>query len=101
MLFSNWGVELDQVGRPLEAERVYRRVLQINRDNHTDDAVFPSVLINYARILRQLNRLQEAADYAERAYTKAKRAGHELAVADSDAARCRRPIARRPQRVLP
>jgi tetratricopeptide (TPR) repeat protein len=61
VLFSNWGIELDQVGRPLEAEKVYRRVLQINRDNQTEEAVFPSVLINYARILRQLNRLAEAS----------------------------------------
>ncbi len=80
VLFSNWGLELDQVGRPLEAEKIYRRVIEINRDNRTEGAVFPTVLVNYARLLRELNRLDEASDYAERAYTKAKRVGHELTV---------------------
>jgi eukaryotic-like serine/threonine-protein kinase len=80
VLFSNWGLELDQVGRPLEAENIYRRVIEINRDNQTEDAVFPTVLINYARILRELNRLDEASDYAERGYAKAQRVGHELSV---------------------
>jgi eukaryotic-like serine/threonine-protein kinase len=80
VLFTGWAVELDQVGRPLEAEKIYRRVIKINRDNRTEDAVFPTVLNDYAKVLREMNRLDEAADYAERAYTRAQRAGHELTV---------------------
>jgi serine/threonine protein kinase len=80
VLFTGWALELDQVGRPLEAEKIYRRVIEINRDNGTEDAVFPTVLIDYAKVLRQLNRLDEASDYAERAYTRARRVGHELTV---------------------
>jgi serine/threonine protein kinase len=80
VLFTGWALELDQVGRPLEADKIYRRVIEINRDNGTEDAVFPTVLIDYAKVLRQLNRLDEAADYAERAYMRARRVGHELTV---------------------
>ena len=80
VLFTGWALELDQVGRPLEAEKIYRRVIEINRDNGTEDAVFPTVLNDYAKVLRQLNRLDEASDYAERAYTRARRVGHELTV---------------------
>jgi eukaryotic-like serine/threonine-protein kinase len=80
VLFTGWALELDQVGRPLEAEKIYRRVIEINRDNGTQDAVFPTVLNDYAKVLRQLNRLDEASDYAERAYTRARKVGHELTV---------------------
>lgn len=80
VLFTGWALELDQVGRPLEAEKLYRRVIGINRDNQTEDAVFPTVLNNYAKVLRQMNRFDEAADYAERAYARAQSTGHELTV---------------------
>jgi serine/threonine-protein kinase len=71
ILYNGWALELDQVGRPLEAEKVYRRAIDISRDNSTEDAVSPTVLINYARVLIELNRLSQAADYTDRAYRKA------------------------------
>ena len=83
VLFTGWALELDQVGRPLEAEKILHRVININRDNRTEDAVFPTVLCNYARGLRELDRLDEASDYAERAYNGAQRAGHELTVSQT------------------
>ena len=83
VLFTGWALELDQVGRPLEAEKIFHRVININRDNRTEDAVFPTVLCNYARVLRELDRLDEASDYAERAYNGAQRAGHELTVSQT------------------
>jgi tetratricopeptide (TPR) repeat protein len=52
------------------------------------------VLNNYARSLRDLARLEEAADYAERAYARAVKAGHELAVNQSLLERARIYIAR-------
>jgi eukaryotic-like serine/threonine-protein kinase len=82
-LYNNLGVELDQIGRPLDAEKVYRRVIDISRDGQTEEAVSPMVLNNYARILRQLDRLDQAADYAERAYTKAGKVGDQLVVNQS------------------
>jgi tetratricopeptide (TPR) repeat protein len=83
VLYNNWAVELDQVGHPLEAEKLYRRVIDVSRDNSTESAVSPMVLNNYARILRVLDHLPEAADYAERAYDKALKTGDELVISQS------------------
>lgn len=83
VLYNDWALELDQEGRPLEAEKLFRRVIDISRDNATEEAVSPMVLNNYARVLRQLNRLPEAADYAERSYAKAQQRGDELAISQS------------------
>ena len=79
-LFNNWALELDQIGHPLEAQKMYRRAIDISSAGHSEDAVSPMVLCNYARCLRDLGRLDEAADYAERAYEKAQQVGLEIAV---------------------
>lgn len=83
VLYNDWALELEQVGRPLEAEKLYRRVIDISRDNATEDAVSPMVLNNYARVQHQLDHLPEAADYAERAYEKAEKTGDELVLSQS------------------
>ena len=41
------------------------------------------LLNNYAATLRELGRLDQAADYAERAYTKAQQAGHQTVISQS------------------
>ncbi len=83
VLYNDWALELEQAGRPLEAEKLYQRVIAISRDNTTEDAVSPMVLNNYARVQRQLNHLAAAADYAERAYAKAQKTGDELVISQS------------------
>ena len=59
---------------------MYRRAIDISSAGHSEDAVSPMVLCNYGRCLRELGRLDEAADYAERAYAKAQQVGLEIAV---------------------
>ena len=49
----------------------------------------PVVLCNYSKNLRELGRLEEAADYAERAYRKARRVGPQVAVNHSLLARAK------------
>jgi serine/threonine-protein kinase len=83
VLYNDWAVELDQVGRPLEAEKLFRRVIDISRDSDSEDAVSPMVLNNYARVQRELDHLPKAADYAERAYDKAVKTGDELVMSQS------------------
>jgi eukaryotic-like serine/threonine-protein kinase len=83
VLYNDWALELDQVGRPLEAEKVFRRVIDISRDNSTEEAVAPVVLNNYARVQQELDHLPVAADYAERAYNKAVKTGDELVINQS------------------
>jgi len=73
-LLNNWALALDQLGRSIEAEKVYRRAIDVSRADETEQAVSPKLLINYAGVLRVLNRLDEAADYAERGYTIAQKA---------------------------
>ena len=82
-LFNNWALELDQLGRPLDAERMYRRAIDISRSSQSEETVSPMVLNNYAKSLRELGRVKEAEDYAERAYTKAQRVGHPLVINQS------------------
>jgi len=74
-LFNNWALTLYQSGRMLEAERIYRRAIDISRADNSVERVQPRELNNYAAVLRELSRLPEAADFAERAYAKAEEAG--------------------------
>jgi serine/threonine protein kinase/tetratricopeptide (TPR) repeat protein len=83
VLFNNWALALHQLGRPREAEAVYRRAIDISRGGDTLDTVSPMVLNNYAKVLRELDRLAEAASYAERAHAKATQVGHQLVVYQS------------------
>src|SRR5713101_6534140 len=79
-LFTNWGLASWGWGQPLDAERLLRRALTISQDNRAEATVPPLVLVNYARSLMDLGRLDEAADYAERAHSKAAAAGNQLDV---------------------
>jgi len=87
VLLNNWALSLERLGQPLEAERLYRREINIYRAGQTEETVPPMALINYAKTLRLLGRLKEAADYAGRAYTKAPQAGDQFAIYQSLSAR--------------
>jgi tetratricopeptide (TPR) repeat protein len=78
VLLCNWGLELDLLGRPLDAESKYRQAIDIERADKTED-VSPMLLANYSRTLEELGHLQEAADYASRAYSKAESMGYSRA----------------------
>ena len=82
-LFNNWALVLLLSGRVLEAERVFRRAIDIERADASVQAVSPVLLNNYAHTLWGLARLPEAADYAERGYATAQKAGDEVAINQS------------------
>jgi eukaryotic-like serine/threonine-protein kinase len=88
-LFNNWALELDQVGRPLEAEKIQRRVLDLTRDGNAADVSTAMILNNYAKMLRKLNRLDEAADYAQRSYEKAQQEHNQLVSSQALREQCR------------
>jgi serine/threonine-protein kinase len=88
-LFNDWALTLTYAGRQLEAEKTYRRAIEISRANQAEDAVSPVLLYNYAGVLRELGRFSEAADYAERASAKAQRAGDQILLAQADLQRVR------------
>jgi tetratricopeptide (TPR) repeat protein len=76
-LFNNWALALHLSGRPIEAEKLFRRAIDISRADQAEQGVSSMLLINYARTLRVLGR-PEAADYAERGYANAVQAGNQL-----------------------
>jgi eukaryotic-like serine/threonine-protein kinase len=77
-LFNNWALELDQIGRTLEAEQIQRRVLDLTQDGNSVDVSTAMLLNNYAKMLRKLNRLDEASRYAQRSYDKAQQEHYQL-----------------------
>lgn len=79
-LYNNWALALSQLGVPLEAEKIFRRAIQISSDGDDDRAVSAMLLVNYARVLRELGKTTEAEGYAERAYKKALSANQEVVV---------------------
>jgi serine/threonine-protein kinase len=79
-VFNNWGVSLIRAGRPLEAERVLRKSIDISMASGTEDAVQAMPLVNYARVLLDLGKLEQARDYAERGLAKAQEAGDEVPI---------------------
>jgi tetratricopeptide (TPR) repeat protein len=65
-LLNNWGLTLGALGRPLEAERMFRRAVQISTAT-SDARVEPILWNNLARTLYDLGRLREGIQLAERA----------------------------------
>jgi eukaryotic-like serine/threonine-protein kinase len=82
-LYNNWALALYQIGRPLDAEPLFRRAIDISRADNTEQAVSPMLLLNYGRTLRELGRFDKAADYAERALTSADKLGQQVVVNQS------------------
>ena len=79
-VLNNWGAVLIRAGRPLEAERVLRRSIDISMASGTEEAVQAMPLVNYARVLFDLGKLDQARDYAERGVAKAKAAGDQVPI---------------------
>src|SRR5262249_20717900 len=82
-LLNDWALTLHDLGRVLEAKRIYERAIVIDRSGQADDAVLSVILNNYARVLHELGRLEEAASYAERAYAKAQKADDQRVINQS------------------
>ncbi len=82
-LLNDCALALDQLGRPVESERLYLRAIHISRAGETDETVSPLLLNNYAKTLLHLGRLEDAAQHAERAYIKAIHVDNQLATSQS------------------
>jgi tetratricopeptide (TPR) repeat protein len=77
---NNWGMAVAQMGRPLEAEKLLRKSMEIQRADASDAALSPMLMTNYAQQLLDLGRVAEAQNYAQRALESARRAGDEVVV---------------------
>lgn len=81
-LYNDWGLALMLASQPSEAERVYRRGIDLYQGKE-DQAGLPHMLTNYADSLMSLGRLQEARTYAEEASAKALRQNDQIAYQQS------------------
>jgi serine/threonine-protein kinase len=79
-LLNNWALALHLSGRPIEAEKLFRRAMDISSADQSGKGISPMLLTNYARTLRELARPAEAADYAERGFARAKESGDEVVI---------------------
>src|SRR5581483_8059451 len=82
VLLDMWALSLEGAGRPLEAEPLYRRAIAINRSDNSGRNLGSWLLRDYATTLRDLGKLDEAEQYAERAYSRAQEEG-EVFMADT------------------
>src|SRR5262249_31076686 len=74
MVYTNWGSGLFFQGRPFEAEPLFRRAFEIltNVDAGARDFMSGWQFNYYARTLAELNRLPEAARFADHALARSK-----------------------------
>ncbi len=75
-LLNNWGLTVLDLGQPRDAERLFRRAVDIASADGSDASVSPMLLTNLARPLLDLGRYREAADLADRAAALASAAGY-------------------------
>jgi len=88
-LFNDWALILSYNGRQLEAERLYRRAIQISQSDQTENAVPAVLLYNYASVLRELGRSVEAAWYNDLAQGKARKASDQILLDQTDLLKAR------------
>lgn len=67
-------------GRILEAEKVLRRAINISQENQAEEGVSPQLLNNYAATLIDLDRFNDASNYADRAFADAQKAEDEILI---------------------
>jgi tetratricopeptide (TPR) repeat protein len=77
-LLNNWG--LTYLGRPQQAERLFRQAVEIGSADGAGASASPMLLTNLARELYELGRLPEAIELADRAAAEAARLGDEVVV---------------------
>src|SRR5262249_4045279 len=94
IVYNNWALALYFVGQMQQAEELYRRAMRIESADGTDKGVSPMVLTNLSRVLIDLDRLDEAQRYADRAYTRALADGNDTVVRDSNLVRARIRVSR-------
>jgi tetratricopeptide (TPR) repeat protein len=79
-LFDAWGFSLVMAGRLFDAEKIFRRALDVTRAKDLEDAASAELLQKYSNVLYELARFKEAQPYGERALEKAKNMGGQVTI---------------------
>jgi len=88
-LFNDWALTLTYDGRELEAEKIYRRAIDISRTDQTESTVPATLLYNYAGVLRNLGRSNEASSNLASAIMKARQANNQIIIDQADLLKAR------------
>jgi eukaryotic-like serine/threonine-protein kinase len=80
---NNWAADLLRLGRPLEAEALQRRVIDLEESGTPGQETSATTLSAYAQTLIELSRIDEAADFADRAYSRALHLDNPTAIAQT------------------
>ena len=75
-LLNNWALSRYLLGQPREAERLFRRAVEIGSADAAGASVSPMLLVNLARPVLELGRVSEALEIADGAALEARRLGH-------------------------
>jgi tetratricopeptide (TPR) repeat protein len=79
-LLNNWALVVNGLGRPRDAEALFRKAIALSRVEGEEGTASPMLLVNLARSLLELGRYDEASQSCARATAEAKRTGDEIAV---------------------
>ncbi len=82
-LLNNWGLSRYLLGRPREAEQLFRRAVAIGSADADGASVSPMLLNNLARPVLEQGRAAEALTLADRAAADAARLGNNVVVVQS------------------
>jgi eukaryotic-like serine/threonine-protein kinase len=82
-VLNNHGVMLVQTGRPLEAEPLLRRAIEISRSDAGIGHVSPVLLLNYGTTLVALGHVTAAMPYLAGAHAQALRTGDDVTINQS------------------
>ncbi len=79
-LFESWAFAFVMSGRLFDAEKIFRRALDLTRGKDLEDAASAELLLKYSNVLYELARFKEAQLYGERALEKAKNMGDQVTI---------------------
>lgn len=82
-IFNSWGFALVMAGRLFDAERIFRRGLDLTQARDLDDAATADLLLAYSNVLYELARFKGAQSFGERAMEKAKHTGDQVTLEQS------------------
>jgi serine/threonine protein kinase len=88
-LYNNWALTLGLTGQSLQAAELFRRAMRISSADGTERNVSPMELTNLARVLIELERIDEAQRLADGAYESARADGDEVIARDAQLVRAR------------